>query len=227
VSNTLTICDVISPNQGARREAARPDLLVIHYTAMQSAEAAIERLCAPEAEVSAHYVISERGQITRLVPEEMRAWHAGAGRWGDVTDVNSHSIGIELANRGNHPFPEPQMARLELLISEIMARWAIPPERVIGHSDMAPGRKGDPGARFDWARLARGGLSVWPDAGSAGEFYADAERFGYPVGDVEDTLILEAFRLRFRPWASGRLSCEDAALMSGLAARWPCKRVFV
>ena len=156
MSNTLTICDVISPNQGARREAARPDLLVIHYTAMQSAEAAIARLCAPEAEVSAHYVISERGQITRLVPEEMRAWHAGAGRWGDVTDVNSHSIGIELANRGNHPFPEPQMARLELLISEIMARWAIPPERVIGHSDMAPGRKGDPGARFDWARLARG-----------------------------------------------------------------------
>lgn len=224
MSDDLSICDVISPNQGARREAARPDLLVIHYTAMQSAEAAIERLCAPEAEVSAHYVICGRGQITRLVPEDMRAWHAGAGRWGEVTDVNSRSIGIELANRGEHPFGEPQMASLEALMAGIMARWKIAPERVIGHSDMAPGRKGDPGARFDWARLARGGLSVWPAAGVAGDFYADAARFGYPVGDVEDARVLEAFRLRFRPWAEGALSREDAALMADLAVRWPVAR---
>ena len=226
MSESLNICDVRSPNQGARREAARPDLIVIHYTAMESAEAAIARLCAPEAEVSAHYVISERGQITRLVAEESRAWHAGAGRWGDVRDVNSRSIGIELANRGDHPFGAPQMAGLEALMAGIMARWGIGPARVIGHSDMAPGRKGDPGARFDWARLARGGLSVWPVAGAAGrgDFYADAARFGYPVGDVEDALVLEAFRLRFRPWGTGALSREDAALMADLATKWPVAR---
>ncbi|MCV2891550.1 N-acetylmuramoyl-L-alanine amidase [Lentibacter sp. XHP0401] len=216
--------EVLSPNRGARREAARPDLLVLHYTAMQSAGAAIERLCAPEAEVSAHYVICERGGVTRLVPEAERAWHAGAGRWGDVCDVNSRSIGIELANCGDHPFPEPQMSSLEVLMLGIMARWGIVPERVIGHSDMAPDRKGDPGPRFDWARLARGGLSVWPVEGVAGDFYADAARFGYPVGDVADAQVLEAFRLRFRPWASGALSHEDAALMAGLAKRWPVLR---
>lgn len=235
MSDGLQICDVMSPNQGARRGAVRPDLIVIHYTAMESAAAAIERLSAPAAEVSAHYVICERGQITRLVPEEMRAWHAGAGRWGAVTDVNSRSVGIELANRGDHPFSEPQMRQLEALMRSIMARWGIGAERVIGHSDMAPGRKGDPGARFDWARLARGGLSVWPSAevisaagaGLAGDFYEDAARFGYPVGDVEEGLVLAAFRLRFRPWASGGLSREDAGLMAGLAARWPCAGVAV
>jgi len=221
VSAALDICERLSPNRGARREAARPDLLVIHYTAMESAEAAIERLSDPAAEVSAHYVICERGGVTRLVPEAERAWHAGAGRWGDVCDVNSRSIGIELANLGSHPFPEPQMRSLEALMAGIMARWEIGPARVIGHSDMAPGRKSDPGPRFDWARLARAGLSVWPSAGTAGDFYADAARFGYPVGDVEEALVLEAFRLRFRPWATGPLAAADAALMADLAGRWP------
>lgn len=221
MSEALEICERLSPNRGARREAARPDLLVIHYTAMASAQVAIERLSDPEAQVSAHYVICERGGVTRLVPEAERAWHAGAGRWGNVSDVNSRSIGIELANSGNHPFSEPQMSSLEALMGDLVARWGIAPERVIGHSDMAPGRKSDPGPRFDWARLARLGLSVWPSRGRAGDFFADAMRFGYPVGDVEDGLVLEAFRLRFRPWATGPLETEDAALVADLAARWP------
>lgn len=210
-----------SPNFGERREGAQPRLIVLHYTAMQSAEAALERLCAPEAEVSAHYLVCERGRAWQMVEEEKRAWHAGAGRWGDCCDVNSASIGIELANLGDHPFSEPQMRALEGLLPGIMARWNIPAQGVIGHSDMAPGRKSDPGRRFDWARLARLGLGVWPQGGSGGAFLRDARAFGYPVGDVEDAQILEAFRLRFRPWAEGPESAEDRAAMADLAARWP------
>lgn len=210
-----------SPNHGARRDGAVPRLIVLHYTAMESAEAALERLCDPAAEVSAHYLICERGGIWQMVEEERRAWHAGAGRWGACCDVNSASIGIELANRGDHPFAEPQMAALEGLLPGIMARWDIPPEGVIGHSDMAPGRKIDPGPRFDWARLARQGLGVWPVAGQEGDFPRDAAAFGYPVGDVEDALVLEAFRLRFRPGAEGPEDAADRALMGNLAARWP------
>ncbi|MDQ2090804.1 N-acetylmuramoyl-L-alanine amidase [Marimonas arenosa] len=200
-------------------------MIVLHYTAMESAEAALERLCDPEVEVSAHYLVCEKGRIWRMVDEEMRAWHAGAGRWGDVADVNSRSIGIELANRGDHPFPEPQMAALEALTRGIMARWSIPPERVIAHSDMAPGRKGDPGRRFDWRRLAWAGLSVWPQAGEpdadTAAFEADAAAFGYPVADVGTDAVLEAFRMRFRPWAEGPLCEADGAVMAALAARWP------
>lgn len=201
---------------GPRRLGARPDMVVLHYTAMQTAEAALERLCAPEIEVSSHYLIGEQGQIWQMVDEDMRAWHAGAGRWGApqgagniaVDDVNSRSIGIELANRGDHPFSEPQMHALEELLTGIMARWDIIPARIIGHSDMAPGRKIDPGARFDWRRLARGGMAVWPDVNidftargnaDANDFFHDAAIFGYPVADVTHADLLVAFRMRFRP----------------------------
>lgn len=208
------------------REGAPPCLIVLHYTAMESAEAALERLCDPKIEVSAHYLIAERGETVQMVDETDRAWHAGAGRWGPCDDVNTHSIGIELANRGDHPFGEPQMAALERLLVDIMERHNIPAERVIGHSDMAPGRKSDPGPRFDWARLARRGLSVWPTGGAEpGDFTVDAARFGYPVGDVDDGLVLEAFRMRFRPWAEGALSDADRAVMAELAGRWPVQAV--
>ncbi|ULB10325.1 N-acetylmuramoyl-L-alanine amidase [Cereibacter azotoformans] len=209
----------LSLNHGPRRDGARPDLVVIHYTAMSSAEAACARLCDPAAEVSAHWLISEPGECRALVPEERRAWHAGAGAWGAVTDVNSRSIGIELANPGDRPFPEPQMAALERLLAGILDRWSIPPERVIAHSDMAPGRKIDPGPRFDWRRLARAGLSVWPEPRAPGDFRAAALAFGYP--DLPEELILASFRLRFRPWACGPLQAEDAALAADLAARFP------
>ncbi|WP_375572222.1 MULTISPECIES: N-acetylmuramoyl-L-alanine amidase [Seohaeicola] len=223
----MTVMSCPSPNNGPRRDGARPDMVVIHYTAMDSAAAALDRLCDPEAEVSAHYLICEQGRIWHMVDEEMRAWHAGAGRWGDVTDVNSRSIGIELANRGDHPFSAPQMTALEGLLRGVMARWAIPPARVIGHSDMAPLRKSDPGPRFDWRRLARCGLSIWPDpdpAGPPSDFLADAARAGWhPPADCADpeTAVLTALRLRFRPQASGALDMMDRAIAADLAARFP------
>lgn len=211
-----------SPNHGERRGGLRPSLIVIHYTAMESCAAARDRLCDPEAEVSAHWLISEAGTTEALVPEDLRAWHAGAGEWRGMGDINSRSIGIELANCGDHPFPEPQMQALERLLSAIMARWSIGPDGVIGHSDMAPGRKADPGPRFDWRRLARGGLAVWPEAALPADpagFDAAALAFGYPAGVTPD-LRLEAFRLRFRPWASGPADGLDAALALDLARRF-------
>jgi N-acetylmuramoyl-L-alanine amidase len=210
-----------SPNFGERRGGLRPDLIVLHYTAMESCEAALDRLCDPAAEVSAHYLISEGGEVFALVPEEMRAWHAGAGTWGGLDDINSRSIGIELANSGRHPFAAAQMLALEALLRDVMTRWAIAPERVIGHSDMALGRKSDPGPRFDWRRLALAGLSVWPGAVKAGkqrDFINDARRFGYP--EAGGDLVLAAFRLRFRPWAKGPLDAVDAAIAADLADRY-------
>lgn len=190
---------------------------------MQSAEAALERLCDPHfaAPVSAHYLIAEDGRLWQLVDERARAWHAGAGFWGGGGDVNSRSIGIELANPAPHPFAEPQMARLETLLAGILVRWNIPPEGVIAHSDMAPGRKADPGPKFDWRRLARQGLSVWPDpqADTEGDLAQDLARIGYPTGDL--ALALRAFRLRFRPWATGDESAADRIAARDLAARCP------
>ena len=214
-----------SPNFGERRDGAIPDMVVLHYTAMDSATAALERLSAPEAEVSAHYLISETGEVFSLVAEEMRAWHAGAGQWGSVTDVNSRSIGIEIANTGFAPFPEPQMVALEGLLQDIMRRWAIQPERIIGHSDMAPGRKIDPGLRFDWQRLALGGLSVWPKGGKSGKpdeaaFTEALHSFGM-TSDAPFETLLTAFRLRFRPWANGPLDGADMAQANDLAMRYP------
>jgi N-acetylmuramoyl-L-alanine amidase len=205
-------------------------MVVIHYTAMDSAAAALDRLCDPVAEVSAHYLICDRGQVWQLVDEDRRAWHAGAGRWGAVTDVNSRAIGIELANRGDHPFAAAQMDALEALLAQIMTRWAIPPERVIGHSDMAPLRKSDPGPRFDWRRLARRGLAVWPEPARApapGDFLSDAARAGYhpPEGCADpQAAVLTALRLRFRPQAQGPLDATDRAMAADLAHRFPVDR---
>lgn len=209
-----------SPNWGERRGGAVPRLIVIHYTGMASCAAARERLCDPEAEVSAHWLVDEAGHAEALVDEAARAWHAGAGAWGAVTDVNSASIGIELANPGDAPYPARQMAGLERLLAGVMDRWRIPPALVIGHSDMAPGRKRDPGPRFDWRALARAGLSVWPEPGAADIAFRSAARgFGYP--DVADDLLLAAFRLRFRPWATGPLDAVDAGIACDLARRFP------
>ena len=198
-------------------------MIVLHYTGMDSCAAAHERLCDPGAEVSAHYLISETGELWQLVPEALRAWHAGAGHWAGTDDVNSRSIGIELVNTGIAPFPEPQMAALEGLMRGIMGRWSIEPHRVIAHSDMAPDRKFDPGPRFDWRRLALLGLSVWPCPGAEGDFLEDARRFGYPPEAAPEE-ILHAFRLRFRPWASGPADATDAGLAADLASRFPVDR---
>lgn len=211
-----------SPNFGPRRDGLTPELVVIHYTAMACADEALERLCAPEHEVSAHYLIGRDGQLWQLVDEQMRAWHAGSGNWAGQSDVNSRSIGIELDNSGDCPFPEPQMQRLEALLSGILARWRIRPAGVIGHQDFAPARKGDPGRRFDWRRLALAGLAVWPEPGalSAPEearFLDAAATFGYPTEAGVDA-VLDAVRARFRPYATGPLNPDDMALAAGLAA---------
>jgi N-acetylmuramoyl-L-alanine amidase len=208
-----------SPNFGERRGGQRPELVVLHYTAMEDCAAALDRLCDPAAEVSAHYLIDRDGTVLSLVDETDRAWHAGAGEWGGRGDVNSRSIGIELVNRGAEPFAARQMAAVERLLADVLTRWALPPQAVIGHSDMAPSRKADPGPRFDWRGLALSGLSVWPEPGAAGDFVTDARRFGYP--DIGPDALLTAFRLRFRPWARGPLDMGDAALIADLAQRFP------
>ena len=226
-----------SPNFGPRRHGLKPDMVVLHYTAMETAEAAIARLCEPAAEVSAHYVIDECGNVTALVDEEARAWHAGAGQWEWVTDVNSHSIGIELANQGPDSdapdFPEAQMGALEEVLAGVLACFDIPPERVIGPSYMAPGRKVDPGPFFDWRRLAQRNLSVWSDCVQEAEadwdlFKTHAFYFGYRSADSSAEswqVVLDAFRLRFRPRITGPLDQEDVGLMIKLAETWPCQAV--
>lgn len=191
-----------SPNFGARRHELLPHLVVIHYTAMHSAAAALARLCDPGAEVSAHYLIGRDGTTWQLVREYDRAWHAGVGSWAGFDDVNSRSIGIELDNRGDEPFPEPQFAAMETLLAAILERWSIPAECVIGHSDMAPGRKVDPGHRFDWARLARQGLAAQPllcQNPSDDALLA----LGY-TADVPAEVRREAFLLRNAAWCPRR-----------------------
>src|SRR5262249_6695143 len=149
-----------------RPVAGRIDMLVLHYTGMRTGEAALERLCDPVAKVSSHYLVEEDGTTWRLVPEEKRAWHAGVSFWAGERDINDFSIGIELVNPGHEfgyrPFPEAQMQALEALARDIVDRHAIRPHRVVGHSDVAPTRKTDPGELFDWARLARKGIGLWP-----------------------------------------------------------------
>ncbi len=214
---------MISPNHGERRGGVNPHLVVLHYTAMASAAEARARLCDPVHEVSAHWLVDVDGRAEQLVDESRRAWHAGAGAWGGVTDVNSASIGVEVQNPGGQPFPEAQMAGLEALLAGILTRWSIAPKGVIGHSDLAPTRKRDPGPHFDWRRLALAGLSVWPAAGSDAvsdeDFLTAARRFGYPEAD--ETTTLHAFRLRFRPWARGPLSEADRAAAASLAQAFP------
>lgn len=215
---------VQSPNFGPRRGGARPSMVILHYTAMADCAAAERALCDPVREVSAHYLISENGTVTQLVAEQHRAWHAGQSRWGAIDDVNSHSIGIELSNTGFAPFAAALMDSLEHLLAGILDRWSIPPERVLAHSDVAPGRKIDPGARFDWARLARQGLAIQLPKG--GEQAVDDALFrsnlvaaGY--ADLPLETLLPAFRLRHRAGHAGALDTVDMALSAVLADRYP------
>jgi N-acetylmuramoyl-L-alanine amidase len=154
--------DSPSPNWNERKLPV--SLVVLHYTGMETAQAALARMCDPAAEVSAHYMIEEDGTVHRLVAEEHRAWHAGRSYWRGITDINSASIGIELVNPGHEhgyrPFPEAQMEALIPLLAGIMARHNIDPAGVLGHSDVAPARKEDPGELFEWEVLARYGLAL-------------------------------------------------------------------
>jgi N-acetylmuramoyl-L-alanine amidase len=202
-------------------------MLVLHYTGMTTAAAALERLCDPNARVSAHYVIEEHGVIWRLVPENRRAFHAGVSCWEGKGDLNTVSLGVEIVNPGHEwgyrTFPEAQMASVERLCRDLVARYSIPPHRVVGHSDIAPERKSDPGELFDWARLARGGIGIWPPAKPAPRGFAvdpaeplgNLSSIGYCASGVSQTPALVAFQRRFRQeCCDGRLDAETAARLS-------------
>src|SRR5262245_60263891 len=212
-----------SPNHGERRGVSRPDMLLLHYTGMPDAQAALERLCQQGTDVSAHYVVFEDGRIVQCVPEGRRAWHAGESTWAGANDINSRSIGIEVTNPGHQwgyaDFPEPQIAAVIALCGDILERNMIPAPRVLGHSDVAPARKQDPGEKFPWARLAAAGVGHWvapepiaPGAalalGSQGpdvEQLQDAlARYGYGIdaNSTYDALtrdVVTAFQRHFRP----------------------------
>lgn len=195
-----------SPNFDDRGPGVAVDMLVLHYTGMETKAAALDRLKDAEAEVSAHYLIDEDGNVHRLVDEGQRAWHAGVSHWRGHTNINARSIGIELVNPGHefgyHEFPEAQIRELEAVCHGVLARHAIPARNVVGHSDVAPARKQDPGERFGWRRLAGAGIGLWPDAGASERVREDAvaaalEAIGYDVADLD--AAVSAFQRRFRP----------------------------
>ncbi|MES2058849.1 MAG: N-acetylmuramoyl-L-alanine amidase [Pseudomonadota bacterium] len=202
----MTMIEMPSPNFDDR--ALPVSMIVLHYTGMSDAESAIARLTDPEAKVSAHYLIKEDGTILRMVAEDKRAWHAGKSHWRHITDVNSASIGIEMVNPGHEwgyrPFAEEQIDALIPLVHAIKERHGITRGNVVGHSDIAPTRKQDPGELFPWARLAKVRLALprpsrnlmdpgWTDGG----FLLALERFGYDVADKLAAVV--AFQRRFRP----------------------------
>jgi N-acetylmuramoyl-L-alanine amidase len=212
-----------SPNFGPRAAGKPIDILLLHYTGMPSAEGALAWLCDPRSEVSSHYFVFEDGRVVRMVAEEGRAWHAGKSFWAGETDINSRSIGIEIANPGHafgyRPFPPAQIGALIGLCRGILARHRIPPERVLAHSDVAPLRKDDPGELFPWGELHAAGIGRWvppePIAegqrlrlGDTGGAVADLKRrfrrYGYSLGaesqfDDETAAVVRAFQRHFRP----------------------------
>jgi N-acetylmuramoyl-L-alanine amidase len=187
-----------SPNHGERRGAGRPDCLILHYTGVPTLQVALDLLTDPKREVSAHYVIAEDGEIWQLVPEARRAWHAGVGRWKSETDLNSCSIGIEIANPGHDgglpAFPDGQIAATIALAKDIASRWKLKPERVLAHSDIAPARKRDPGEAFPWGRLAAAGIGVWVEpAPIAGGPLFQPMQEGPPVRAIQAMLAVYGY----------------------------------
>jgi N-acetylmuramoyl-L-alanine amidase len=189
-----------SPNHGERKDGATVSALVLHYTGMRDAASALHHLCNPAAQVSSHYLVLEDGGIVQMVPEARRAWHAGAGSWQGETDMNSVSIGIEIVNPGHEfgyiPFTEAQMSAVTALSADIVARWRIPRDRVIAHSDMAPARKRDPGELFPWERLADSGVGLWvePHPVGGGRFLLRGEA-GQPVEALQAMFALLGYGL--------------------------------
>ena len=239
----LTVTDLPSPNFGPRKAVDGKTgvrHVVVHYTGMKSWAEAKERLCDPKAEVSAHYAIDEDGSAYRLVPEDMRAWHAGKAFWRGVRDINSTSIGIELVNPGHEhgyrAFPEAQITAFIELVHGIMQRHDVKPADILGHSDVAPGRKEDPGELFPWQRLAGEGIGLWPEATTVLPGNPDLEgafrrlsEIGYAV-PLRDELgmdmlaretatidVLTAFQRRYRPANVTRvLDNETATILAAV-----------
>ncbi|MFC3580585.1 N-acetylmuramoyl-L-alanine amidase [Sphingomonas hylomeconis] len=220
----MTMIDTPSPNFDERLLPV--SLIVLHYTGMQDADAAIRRLTDPAAQVSAHYLIAEDGTVLKMVDEAHRAWHAGRSHWRGITDVNSASIGIEIVNPGHEfgyrPFPDQQIEALLPLVAGIKERYAIGRGDVVGHSDIAPQRKQDPGELFPWSRLARLRLALprptrnlmdpgWTEGG----FLLALERFGYDVSDKLAAVV--AFQRRFRPeLIDGEIDAECRCILLAL-----------
>lgn len=219
----LDVIAAPSPNFNDRKTPI--SLILLHYTGMENGPVAIERLCDRAAQVSAHYVIREDGQILQLVSEDKRAWHAGVASWRGESDVNSASIGIEIVN-GGHDFALPayptiQIDRLVALVGDLMTRHELGPECVIGHSDVAPGRKQDPGEHFPWALLAAAGCALpAPQTGEPVEdVAAGLEAIGYSL-DAGLDAVIEAFQRRWRPaLVDGKADRETRALIAALAER--------
>ena len=215
---SLRIREAPSPNTEPRPEGTVIDTLILHYTGMQSGAAAIARLRDPAAVVSAHYVVEEDGAIFRLVPEALKARHAGISHWRGKSALNANSIGIEIVNPGHEwgyrHFPAMQMAAVADLCLEILARHPIPPRHVVGHSDVAPDRKQDPGELFDWQGLAANGIGVWPehDGPPQGDPLELLGRIGYRT-DLPLEVLITAFQ---RHW---RQDCVDGLVDAGTLAR--------
>ena len=187
-----------SPNFGERRDGLAPDMIILHYTGMASGPEAEAWLANPVSEVSSHYVVRENGTVVQMVPEAARAWHAGAGSWAGTGDINSRSIGIEIINGGHDyglpAFPDVQIEAVIALCGDIAARRGIQPQRILGHSDTAPGRKVDPGERFPWGRLHAAGVGHWvePAPVRGGRFLSSGEA-GQPVEALQSMLALYGY----------------------------------
>lgn len=208
----LPIAEHPSPNFDARGRGV--DTVILHYTGMETAQEALARLCDPAAKVSCHYFVEEDGAIRRLVPEAMRAYHAGVSSWKGETDINARSIGVEIVNPGHEwgyrKFPAKQIDTLCALLSDLRSRQGIAVERVLGHSDVAPQRKEDPGELFPWRRLAEEGLAIGPYEGAPDPSvrYEDAlamlRVIGYEAPEKAHAAALVAFQRRFCPAALGQ-----------------------
>lgn len=220
-----------SPNFEPRKEGAVPSMVILHYTGMKDGASAISRLCDPQSKVSAHYVIEEDGTVFPLVDETMRAWHAGKSFWRGILDINSHSIGIEIVNPGHEfgyrPFPDVQMRAVLTLCQAIKERYKLPATAFLGHSDIAPMRKEDPGELFNWKMLAVHGIGVWPEFLEQDNYpltLVDAEKLlskiGYETGIDEAGLrgALRAFQRRFvQNKVTGDLDNETAKTIRAVA----------
>jgi N-acetylmuramoyl-L-alanine amidase len=213
-----------SPNFGPR-QSDTIDMLVLHYTGMETAEAALDRLCDPAAEVSAHYVIDEDGAVYSLVEESQRAWHAGLAFWRGQTDINSRSIGIELVNPGHEfglrPFPKPQIQTLTQLSLEILRRHPIPARNVVGHSDIAPSRKQDPGELFPWRNLALSGIGAWPLSGNRIDRPLTEALTLWGYDTMDEHAAISAFQRHYRPASiTGEADKETTFIASGLVTQF-------
>ncbi len=221
----MTVVDLPSPNQAPRPAETAVDVLVLHYTELPLKES-LDILCdgAREHRVSAHYVLGEDGTPYRLVPEERVAWHAGRSHWRGREALNATSIGVEIVNLhgDHHDYPAAQIAALIELCRGILARHpAIVPRNVVGHSDIAPKRKVDPGRRFPWQALAAAGIGLWPRPGAKpveGDVQAALQRFGYlPAIEVTTADIVAAFQRHFRPArVDGMADAETRTLLADI-----------